>query len=600
MIDVISVFMREGNGMKKLFSKSNMTFMVALQLLVLPAVICLIITLVMMGKEMNGTYNEAESLFYDNLYQVNSNLLNADRDLYQAMNAAQQYISISQSDGNLPPDVMDMLYAIRLAAWEENLGQTLERIDAAAAIAAQDESLYTGTLVEGKSFRDAYDEFRVNYDAWLATYNFVTNEGDITAFNEDFEIARDGISDMTDVVESWADAEKTIAKKAINGKVVTLSILFAVIIVLLYVLVIFTAKALTDGVKRVGASIDNMSKGDFATPLEVESPVREFRHMAASAENMRQSLRDAISKIVENAHSVETGASESQEKITDSQRAIADINQAVSELSNGAMAMATDVQSTADITVNIGNAVETVLDAATSNLENGRAVMEESSKVQGELGDLMKSGANTREKADQVAKSVGETATVVEQINQAAELIISIANQTNLLALNASIEAARAGEAGKGFAVVADNIKNLAEESNGAANEITGMLKTITGLSDRNKSLTEDIRNATEAESTALGSMSDSFETMLGMLRETEEGNKQILDLVQTLDNDKKSIMESVESLSSVSEENAASTEETSASLTLLDENMESVVKQTEALSVVADELRDNVSMFTI
>ena len=262
--------------------------------------------------------------------------------------------------------------------------------------------------------------------------------------------------------------------------------------------------------------------------------------------------------------------------------------------------MATDVQSTADITVNIGNAVETVLDAASSNLENGRAVMEESSKVQGELGDLMKSGANTRDKADQVAKSVGETATVVEQINQAAELIISIANQTNLLALNASIEAARAGEAGKGFAVVADNIKNLAEESNGAANEITGMLKTITGLSDRNKTLTEDIRTATEAEAAALGSMSDSFENMLGMLRETEEGDKQILGLVQTLDNDKKSIMESVESLSSVSEENAASTEETSASLSLLDENMESVVKQTEALSAVADELRDNVKMFTI
>ncbi|MBQ3852710.1 MAG: hypothetical protein II760_04945, partial [Lachnospiraceae bacterium] len=71
--------------MKKLFAKSNMTFMVALQLLVFPAVICLIISLVMMGKEMNGTYNEAESLFYGTLYQANSKLVNADRDLYQAM-----------------------------------------------------------------------------------------------------------------------------------------------------------------------------------------------------------------------------------------------------------------------------------------------------------------------------------------------------------------------------------------------------------------------------------------------------------------------------------------------------------------------------------
>ena len=592
--------MREGNGMKKLFAKSNMTFMVALQLLVLPAVICLVISLVMMGKEMNGAYNEAESLFYDNLYQVNSKLLNADRDLYQAMNAAQQYISISQSDGALPPEVMETLYAMRLASWEENLNQTVERVNGAAEIAKTDDTLYTGTLLDGKSYKEYYEEFETLFDHWLATYDFVTAEGDLTAFNEEFETARGVISNMTDIVEQWAEGEKAEAKRAMGAKVTTLTILFVIIIIGVYVLVIITAKALSDGVKRVGNSIDNMSKGDFVSPLEVESPVKEFRNMAASAENMRQSLRDALGKIVESAQRVDEGASETQEKISDSQRATADINQAVSELSNGAMAMANDVQATADITVHIGNAVETVLDAANSNLENGRAVVEESTKVQGELGDLMKSGANTREKAGQVAQSVGETATVVEQINQAAELIISIANQTNLLALNASIEAARAGEAGKGFAVVADNIKNLAEESNGAANEITGMLKTITGLSDRNKTLTEDIRNATEAEASALSSMSGSFENMLTMLGETEEGNKQILSLVQSLDNDKKSIMESVESLSSVSEENAASTEETSASLSLLDENMESVVKQTEALSAVADELRENVRMFTI
>ena len=592
--------MREGNGMKKLFAKSNMTFMVALQLLVLPAVICLVISLVMMGKEMNGAYNEAESLFYDNLYQVNGQLLNADRDLYQAMNAAQQYISISQSDGALPPDVMEALYAIRLASWEENLNQTMERVDGAAAIAKTDDTLYTGTLLDGKSYKEYYEEFETLFDHWLASYDFVTAEGDLTAFNEEFEVTRDVISNMTDIVEQWAEAEKAEAKRAMGAKVTTVTILFVVIIIGVYVLVIVTAKALSDGVKKVGNSIDNMSKGDFVTPLEVESPVKEFRNMAGSAENMRQSLRDALGKIVESAQKVDEGASETQERISDSQRATADINQAVSELSNGAMAMANDVQATADITVHIGNAVETVLDAANSNLENGRAVVEESTKVQGELGDLIKSGANTREKAGQVAQSVGETATVVEQINQAAELIISIANQTNLLALNASIEAARAGEAGKGFAVVADNIKNLAEESNGAANEITGMLKTITGLSERNKTLTEDIRNATEAESNALGSMSTSFENMLTMLGETEEGNKQILSLVQSLDNDKKSIMESVESLSSVSEENAASTEETSASLSLLDENMEGVVRQTEALSSVADELRENVKMFTI
>ena len=586
--------------MKKLFAKTNMSFMIALQLLVLPVVICLVISVVIIGKEMNATYSDAEALYFDTLYQINNKLVNADRDFYQAMNAAQQYMSVSQSNGSLPEETMQALYKERSEVYDENLGQTIERVEGATEIAKTVPKLYTGTLLDGKTYADCIDEFYNIYNEWLGTYNFKTNEGDITAFNERFEATRGAISNATDIVEAWSDAEEGIARKEIKSKVVTVSIIFIVIIVLLYGLVIATAKALADGVKRVAGSIDNMATGDFVTHLEVDSPIKEFKTMAESAENMRHNLHEALKKIVLNAQSVDNGATEAKDKISDSQRATADINQAVSDLANGATAMANDVQSTSDITIDIGNAVENVLESAHSNMENGSAVINESMRVQGQLSELMTSGANTRQKATQVSESVGETAAVVAQISQAAELIISIANQTNLLALNASIEAARAGEAGKGFAVVADNIKDLAEESNDAANEITGMLKQITDLSEKNKSLTEDIKTATEEEGDALTSMSASFEEMLAMLRETEIGNKQIVSLVQALDGSKNSILDSVESLSSVSEENAASTQETSASLSMLDSNMENVVEQAENLKVVAEELRENVAMFTI
>jgi methyl-accepting chemotaxis protein len=81
--------------------------------------------------------------------------------------------------------------------------------------------------------------------------------------------------------------------------------------------------------------------------------------------------------------------------------------------------------------------------------------------------------------ADATRRTIDQLGTSSQEIGNVVKLISSIAEQTNLLALNATIEAARAGEAGKGFAVVASEVKDLAQETAKATDDISQRVGAI-------------------------------------------------------------------------------------------------------------------------
>ena len=83
-------------------------------------------------------------------------------------------------------------------------------------------------------------------------------------------------------------------------------------------------------------------------------------------------------------------------------------------------------------------------------------------------------------------------------INEAIFLIDKIAFQTNILSLNAAVEAATAGEAGKGFAVVAQEVRNLANRSAQAANEIKRLVEIANQKSNDGKNYSNDMKNSFE------------------------------------------------------------------------------------------------------
>lgn len=581
--------------MKKLFSKAHLSFMASQMMLVTPMLICLIVCIAFFSARLNKTYNETEELYYDTLYKINTSLINADRDFYQAQIAATIYHNNYRGVKN------NELKEQKRADYDENRQQVLDRVEEATDIVKTQMKLYSEmTAEDGANYETLYTEFYDAYNVWLEGYDFDSNNGDWLAYEESFETARGYLSEMTDIVESWAEEEDAKMTSDIHHNIIFIIVVFVILTCLVIGLLLATARAMAVGIRRVENSIDIMAEGDFITEIDRESPIKEFSEIATAADEMRIKMQEALIDVTAYANDVNDAALSTERSVGDSQKMTADINHAVEDIANGATSMAEDVQNTSELTVNIGHSVESVLSSTETNSENGKVVYTTSEKVKQQLEGVKKAGELTNSMAQEVAESVGETADVVDEISNAAEAIIGIASQTNLLALNASIEAARAGEAGKGFAVVAESIKNLAEESDATAKQITEMLSKIVALSNNNKKLTEKIQTATEEEAEELEKMVDAFDNMMELLRQTEEANMNILNLVESLNSDKDSVMVSVDSLSAISEQNAASTEETSAVLDQMTEYMQTIVAQASEQKNVAQKLQDSVARFRV
>jgi len=130
------------------------------------------------------------------------------------------------------------------------------------------------------------------------------------------------------------------------------------------------------------------------------------------------------------------------------------------------------------------------------------------------------------DEANKTNETVGSLSSASEQIGEVIRVITDIAEQTNLLALNASIEAARAGDAGRGFAVVAGEVKELANQTARATEQISeqishiqlqstdaaGAIGNISEIIERMNTINQAIAAATEEQNEATREIAQSVQ----------------------------------------------------------------------------------------
>ncbi|HEC14389.1 MAG TPA: HAMP domain-containing protein [Rhodospirillales bacterium] len=150
-----------------------------------------------------------------------------------------------------------------------------------------------------------------------------------------------------------------------------------------------------------------------------------------------------------------------------------------SAIINVSEAMGSKIETASARTIDVAKAS----DHASNSTETVAAAVEELSSSVGEIARQVQLSSEIASNADaeavQANEKINGLADAVRKIGEVVELISDIAEQTNLLALNATIEAARAGDSGKGFAVVASEVKNLANQTAKATEEISGQISAV-------------------------------------------------------------------------------------------------------------------------
>jgi methyl-accepting chemotaxis protein len=286
--------------------------------------------------------------------------------------------------------------------------------------------------------------------------------------------------------------------------------------------VVDSVNVMTANLRNTAGLADKIAAGDLTVQPK---PMSEKDKLGKALESMVERLRSVVSDAIAAANNVSSGSQE--------------LSATSEQMSQGATEQASSAEE------------------ASASMEEMASNIKQNADNASQTEKISKQSAKDAEASGEaVNKAVAAMQTIAEKIT----IVQEIARQTDLLALNAAVEAARAGEHGKGFAVVASEVRKLAERSQTAATEISGLsgetVRAAQSAGEMLSKLVPDIHKTAElvAEISAA-------------CREQDIGASQINEAIQQLDKVTQQNASASEEMSATSEELASQAEELQASI---------------------------------
>jgi len=304
------------------------------------------------------------------------------------------------------------------------------------------------------------------------------------------------------------------------------SSLIAVLVSILIAFVLF--RAMLRPLPILSGMMERLAGSD----IKVEVPYRDFKdeigYMARAVQVFKENL----------IHNQELAAQQEQENQIKEEKRLAiedmagrfetSVTQVLGEVSNASGSMretAESMTSTAENTSKQSTVVAAAAEEASANVQTVASAAEELSSSISEISRQVSQSTQVANAAVSEVQGTNDKvqglADAANKIGEVVALITDIADQTNLLALNATIEAARAGEAGKGFAVVASEVKNLANQTARATEEISNQIGGI-------QSATQEAVQAIGSIGGTIGQMSEISSAIAAAVEEQGAATQEI------------------------------------------------------------------------
>ncbi|MDE2376930.1 methyl-accepting chemotaxis protein [Bradyrhizobium sp.] len=298
-------------------------------------------------------------------------------------------------------------------------------------------------------------------------------------------------------------------------------------------IVYLTTKSIVPPILGMVSAMGRLAGGDHS--VEIPAPDRHdeiglmaravivFKENMIKAKELAAREAEALSQRMARATRVNELTQEFDSSITSVLRSVAS---ASTEL----QATASQMSATAEETSTQATAVSAATEEASANVQTVAAASEQLASSVTEISRQVAQSAGIAQRAVEEAERTNVTVQGLLRdagaISEVVKLINEIASQTNLLALNATIEAARAGEAGRGFAVVAAEVKNLAEQTARATDQIGAQVASIQASSG-------EVVTAIKGIGATIGQMNEIASGIAGAVEEQGSATQEIARNVQ-------------------------------------------------------------------